>query len=390
MRMNNQIIPYNKQHIDNSDIKLVTKALKQDLITTGVFVKKFENSIKRLLKPKFAISCTSGTAALHLSLLSIKLCSEDTIIMPAINFIAIYNLSKMMEAKIFLADVDPVTGQMTPETLMKCIKKNNIKKVKAIITMYLGGYPENVVEFYNIKKKFKCFLIEDACHALGAQYFFKNKKIFIGSCKHADISVFSLHPVKTITSGEGGLLTTNNESLAKRIFLLRSHGIKRNKNKHWKYDIYHPGYNYRLSDINCALALSQLSRIKDFINYRKKIYIFYKKRLSKISNFLFLPNYNKKNLPSYHLFIVLINFQKLKRSKDQFLTFLKKNKIISQYHYIPIYRFKVFKKKYYFKNFYSEAFFKNAVSIPIYFNLKRKQQLFVIKKIKSFFKSSSK
>jgi dTDP-4-amino-4,6-dideoxygalactose transaminase len=151
-----------------------------------------------------------------------------------------------------------------------------------------------------------------------------------------------------------------------------------------------PGFNYRLSDINCALALSQLSRIKDFINYRKKIYIFYKKKLSKLSNFLFLPNYNKKNLPSYHLFIVLINFQKLQTSKDQFLTFLKRNKIISQYHYIPIYRFKMFKKKYYFKNFNSEAFFKNAVSIPIYFNLKRKQQLFVIKKIKSFFKSSSK
>lgn len=171
MRMNNQIIPYNKQFIDNSDIKLVSKALKQELITTGVFVKKFENSIKRLLKPKFVISCTSGTAALHLSLLSINLRSEDVIIMPSINFIAIYNLSKTMGAKIFLADVDPVTGQMTPETLMKCIKKNNIKKIKAIITMYLGGYPESVVELYKIKKKFKCFLIEDACHALGAQYF---------------------------------------------------------------------------------------------------------------------------------------------------------------------------------------------------------------------------
>ena len=390
MRMNNQIIPYNKQFIDNSDIKLVSKALKQELITTGVFVKKFENSIKRLLKPKFVISCTSGTAALHLSLLSINLRSEDVIIMPSINFIAIYNLSKTMGAKIFLADVDPVTGQMTPETLMKCIKKNNIKKIKAIITMHLGGYPESVVEFYKIKKKFKCFLIEDACHALGAQYFFKNKKIFIGSCKHADISTFSLHPVKTITSGEGGLVTTNNASLAKRLFLLRSHGIRRNKNKHWKYDILQPGFNYRLSDINCALALSQLSRIRDFIKYRKKVFLLYKKKLSTFSKFVIFPNYNKKNLPSYHLFLVLINFQKLKTSKDQFLTFLKKNKIISQYHYIPIYRFKFFKDKNYYKNFSSEIFFKNAVSIPIYFNLKLKQQLLIIKKIKFFLKNKLK
>lgn len=385
--MNNQIIPYNKQYIDKSDIKLVSKALKQELITTGAFVKKFENSIKRFLKPKFVISCSSGTAALHLSLLSINLCSNDTIIMPSINFIAIYNLSKMMGAKILLADVDPFTGQMTPKTLMECIKKNNIKKIKAIITMYLGGYPENIVEFYKIKKKFKCFLIEDACHALGAQYFFKNKKILVGSCKHADISNFSLHPVKTITSGEGGLITTNNAKLAKKLFLLRSHGIKRNKNKHWEYNVLQPGFNYRLSDINCSLALSQLFKIRNFIKYRKKVFLLYKKKLSKLSKFVILPNYDKKNLPSYHLFIILINFKKLKKSKDQFLNFLKKNNIISQYHYIPIYRFKIFKNKNYFKNFSSEIFFKNAVSIPIYFNLKFKQQLFIIKKIKFFLKA---
>lgn len=388
MKTNNQIIPYNKQFIDSSDIKLVSKALKQELITTGPFVKKFEDSIKGILKSKFAISCTSGTAALHLSLLSINIRSKDAIIMPSINFIAVYNLSKMMGAKIFLADVDPFTGQMTPETLMKCVKKNNIKKIKAIITMYLGGYPENVVEFYKIKKKFKCFLIEDACHALGAQYFFKNKKIFIGSCKHADISVFSLHPVKTITSGEGGLVSTNNTLLGKKLVLLRSHGIKRNKNKHWQYDILQSGLNYRLSDVNCALALSQISKIKKFIDYRKKIFLLYEKKLERYKEFITFPRYNNKDLSSYHLFLILINFKKLKTTKENFFLFFKKRKIMCQYHYIPIYKFSIFKKNKFFKDYKAEIFFNNAISIPIYYNLKYRQQLFIIKTFESFFEKN--
>ena len=145
-------IPYGCQFIDNQDIKLVSKALKEDLITTGNYVKKFENKISKFLKAKYSLSCSSGTSALHLALIAIDLKKNDTIIMPAINFIAVYNMAKLMNAKIFLADVDPMTGQMTPQTLLACIKNNKLKKIKAIVTMYLGGYPENVIEFYKIKK----------------------------------------------------------------------------------------------------------------------------------------------------------------------------------------------------------------------------------------------
>ena len=183
-------IPYGKQHIDSQDINAVSKAMKAELITTGEYVKKFENAIIRLLKARFAVSCNSGTSAIHLAFLSINLKKNDVVIMPAINFIAAYNLATIMGAKIFLADVDPSTGQMTPEKLLSCIKKNKLKKIKVIVTMYLGGYPENVTEFYNIKKKMRCLLIEDACHALGAQYNFRGKNIYIGSCKHSDISTF--------------------------------------------------------------------------------------------------------------------------------------------------------------------------------------------------------
>ena len=225
-----KIIPYGRQYIDREDIRLVTKALKEDLITTGRYVKKFENKISRFLNVKYAASCNSGTSALHLALMAINLKTDDVIIMPAINFIAVYNMAKLMDAKIFLADVDPLTGQMTPKTLLECIKKNKLKKIKAIITMYLGGYPENIVEFYNIKKKLNCYLIEDACHALGAKYLFKKKYLSIGSCKHSDISTFSLHPVKSISTGEGGLITTNNKFFYNRIVSLRSHGIDKDKN----------------------------------------------------------------------------------------------------------------------------------------------------------------
>jgi dTDP-4-amino-4,6-dideoxygalactose transaminase len=276
-----KIIPYGRQFIDNQDKRLILLSLKEDLITTGNYVKKFEKSVSNLFGSKYSISCSSGTAALHLAFLSINLKKNEIVIMPAINFIAGYNMARLMNAKIFLADVDPLTGQMTPKTLLDCIKKNKLKKIKAIVTMYLGGYPENVIEFYKIKKKLNCYLIEDACHAMGARYAYKEKYLYVGSCYHSDISTFSLHPVKTITAGEGGIITTNNKDIFNKIISLRSHGIDKNKNFHWKYNISKAGFNYRLSDINCALALGQLNKISKFINYRKNIFKFYKENLEK-------------------------------------------------------------------------------------------------------------
>jgi dTDP-4-amino-4,6-dideoxygalactose transaminase len=368
-----KIIPYGRQYIDSQDIRFVSKALKEDLITTGHYVKKFETAVKNKLGSKFALTCSNGTSGLHLAFKAIDLKKNDIMVMPAINFVAAYNMSKIMGAKIFFADVDKFTGQMTPKTLLACIKKNKLKKIKAILTMYMGGYPENVLEFYKIKKKYKCFLIEDACHALGAKYKQNSKNIYIGSCKHSDIAVFSFHPVKTITTGEGGLVTTNNNLFYKRILEFRSHGIIRDKkNYHWKYNIYEPGFNYRLSDINCALGISQLKNIDLFINYRSRIFKFYRQNLKKIEN-IFLPNYNIKNKSSYHLFIASINFKN--NTKNDLLNFYKKNKIMLQYHYIPVYKFSFFKKKIELPN--CEYYYKNTLSFPIYYNLSFK----VLKKI---------
>jgi dTDP-4-amino-4,6-dideoxygalactose transaminase len=377
-------IPYGRQYIDTHDIRLVSKALKENLITTGRYVNKLEAKISRFLKVKYTASCNSGTSALHLALMAINLKENDAIIMPAINFIAAYNMARLMNAKIFLADIDPLTGQMTPETLLKCIKNNKLKKIKAIVTMYLGGYPENVIQFYNIKKKFNCYLIEDACHAFGSKYFFNKKFLSIGSCKHSDISTFSLHPVKTITSGEGGLITTNNKVFYNRIISLRSHGINKDKNFHWKYNLSKSGFNYRLSDVNCALGLGQLKKINKFLNYRRKIFDIYKVEFEKIINIVTLPSY-KISRPSYHLFLISIDFKKIRSTKDKLLQFLRKNNIFCQYHYIPIYKFKLFNQKINLNTYKgAEFYYKNTLSLPIFYGLNINFQKKIINKIKSF------
>jgi dTDP-4-amino-4,6-dideoxygalactose transaminase len=379
-------IPYGRQYIDSQDIRLVSNSLKEDLITTGVYVKKFENKISKFLKVKYTASCNSGTSALHLAFMAINLKKDDVIIMPAINFIAVYNMAKLMNAKIFLADVDLLSGQMTPETLLECIKNNKLKKIKAIVTMYLGGHPENIIEFYNIKKKLNCYLIEDACHALGAEYLFKKKYLHIGSCKHSDISVFSLHPVKTITSGEGGLVVTNNKIFYNKMISLRSHGIDRDKKFHWKYNIKESGFNYRLSDLNCALALSQLKKINYFINYRKKIFNIYRSNFKKINNLVSFPLYKEKR-SSYHLFLASVKFDIKKLTKDKLLQYLKKKNIFFQYHYIPIYKFKLFDKKINLKHYKgTETYYKNTVSFPIFYNLTPAKQKLIIRRFISFFK----
>lgn len=378
-----KIIPYGKQYIDRKDITEVTKALGSELITTGQYVKKLENFVRNEFNVKYALTCSSGTAGLHLAFLSISLKKNDIVIMPSVNFIASFNLCSSLGAKVHFADVDATTGQMTPKTILECIRKNKINKIKLIITMYLGGYPENIEYFNHLRKKFKCLLIEDACHALGAKYKIKNILYAVGQCAHSDICVFSMHPLKTITSGEGGIITTKNKDIYNRILKLRSHGIERNIINHWKYEIKEQGFNYRLSDINCALAISQFQKMNTFIDYRKKVFNLYRKLFQK-SDFITFPTYSTNNFPSYHLVIAQFNFKNLNQTKDKFLEYLKKNKIYAQFHYIPIYKFKLCKNKK--KLLFSEKYFEQTISLPIYFNLKNSHIQRVVKVINQFYK----
>jgi len=377
-----KFIPYGQQYIDNKDIKVVSDALKNNLITTGGEVIKFEKKIKNFLNTKFSITCNSGTSALFLALQSIEVKKNDIIIMPAINFIASHNVAKLFNAKIYLADVDKHSGQMSPKNVIDVCKKFNIKKVKAIITMYNGGYPFNANKFKKLKKIYKCFIIEDACHALGATYKNGKKNIKIGSCIHSDISTFSLHPLKTITTGEGGIVTTNSKKLGEKIRILRSLGIEKKNSQHWKYDVNHLGFNFRLNDFQSALGKSQLAKISKFISYRKKIFKNYQKLLGNLEE-INLPKHKNIYQSAHHLFI--INLKKPNITlKEKLIKFMLQNKIFLQFHYIPIYKFKVFKGKFINKN--SEIYYKSAVSLPIYYGLTYKQQSYIVKKIREFFK----
>ena len=378
-------IKYNKQFIDRSDIKSLSEAAIEPLITTGKFVKKFEKNFESLLKVKNAFSCINGTAGLDLALRSINLKKNDVIIMPSVNFIAAYSMANKLNAKIYLADVDQYTGQMTPAHLIECIKKNNLKKIKAVVTMYLGGFAENINEFYLLKKKYKFYIIEDACHALGSKYKINNKVFNIGSCKHSDIAVFSFHPVKSITTGEGGMVTTNNYIFAKKIKLLRSHNLIKSKN-YWDYDIINCSFNYRLSDINCALGISQLKKLQKFIKKRIEIYKYYQKKIIESKYFgkiINLPRYENINYSSHHLLLINFNFKKADVYKNKFIKYLNKNKIFPQFHYKPINMFSFYKKKINLPG--SIKYLKNTVSMPIYYSLKKKEIDFIVKKINSFF-----
>lgn len=377
-----KIIPYGSQSIDLKDIKNVSRVLRSNRITTGKEVLKFENNLKKYFNCKYVLTCNSGTSAIYLALASIEIKVGDVIIMPSINFVASYNMAKKFGAKIFLADVDSNTGQMSPQNIIDCYKRFNLKKVKAVIVMYHGGYPDNAENFFKIKKKLKCLIIEDACHALGAEYVVNKKKYKIGSCKHADISTFSLHPLKTITTGEGGIFTTSNKKFLAIAKNLRSHGIERNKKKHWVYNVINNGFNFRLNDFQCALGNSQLQRVKKFLDERKIISDFYNKKLKVLKNKLTFIKKDKKYISSNHLYLIKIKNSNLK-NKEKFIKYMLKNKIIVQYHYIPIYKFKCFNDKSIKKN--SEIFYRSALSLPIFAGLKKKELIHIIKHINKFF-----
>lgn len=382
-----QKIPYGKQSIDKKDLKIVNQSLKSSLITTGSFVSKFERNLKKYLNSKYILTCNSGTSAIHLAMMAAQIKKGDNIIMPSINFVASGNIAKILNANIFLADVDPISGHITPSSVMQCIKENKLRKIKLLVTMYLGGCPNNIIKFYNLKKKFNFLILEDACHALGSSYKYKNNFVKIGSCKHSDISVFSLHPLKSITTGEGGVVSTNNQKIYKRLKLLRSHGIVKSKNlfSH-KYNVKFSGLNNRLSDINCALGLSQLKKINKFIKKRKILSRQYDQAFKDIKGIQLSHYYPNKNTSAWHLYILIINFSYFKTSRLKLMKHLYKKNIISQVHYIPIYmhdNFKELKKNYLVS---TKQYYNKCLSIPLYYDMSTKQQKKVILEIKNFLK----
>lgn len=372
-------IRYGSQTIDKKDIKAVQNVLKSKYLTSGPLVQLFEKKFSRYVGSKFAIACNSGTAALHLAFTAIGLKKGDKVILPAINFIAAANLCNLIGAKIYFADVDSEFGQITPQTLLDCIKKNKIKKIKMICIMHNSGIPLNVKNFYKMKKKFKCFLIEDCCHSLGGMYS-KKKQEYVGNCKYSDLSTFSFHPVKTITTGEGGMVTTNNSNFALKSKLFRNHGIiKKNikNSNNWSYKIKSIGLNYRMSEIQAALGLSQIKKIDKFIKKRNFIAKIYNSYLNNID--IKKRNNTADIINSYHLYLINIDFEKLRINKNFFIQELHKRKIGVQVHYIPNNLQPLYKKN--LNLIGANKYFRNSLSIPIYPNLKIDEVNYVINSI---------
>ena len=381
------MIPYSRQFINNSDKKKVLDVLNSKFLTTGPAIEEFERKLAKKFKCKYTVVVNSATSALHLSCLSLGLDSKDTFWTSPISFVSSANCALLCGSKVDFIDIEPKTFNISVESLKKKIfnikKKSDLPKI--VMPVHLSGNPCDMQELKKLSKKYKFKIIEDASHASGS----KIGKDLVGSCKLSDIAVFSFHPVKTITSGEGGAILTNSKKIYEKLKILRNQGITKKTNKFksshinpWHYEVNEIGYNYRMTDLQAALGSSQLDSLEKFINKRNSIAQYYKKKLSKKVHTQLI---DKNNLSTYHLFIIRVKSS----IRNQIVKKLIKNKIVSSLHYIPIYRHKLYKKKFNFsfKNFpQSEKYYKEAISIPIFFKLSKKQLDKIILVINSFYK----
>ncbi len=370
-------INYSRQSINSSDIKNVSQSLRDEFLTQGNKIIKFETNLRNFFKCKYSLAVSNGTAALFLSLKALNLKKNDSIIISPFTFVAAVNCCKLLNLKEKFIDIDPLTLNIDLNLVEKEIKK---KKYKAIIVTDYGGLPADWERLNFIRKKYNISIINDNCHSLGSKY--KNDLGY--ATKYADLVVQSFHPVKTITTGEGGCILTNNKKIYTKAKLLRSHGIVKNKRKYWDYDVLESSLNFRISDIQCALGITQLSRAKYKILKKRSIAKKYDNFFKKY-NFFSTPLNNKKFYNSYHLYPLVIDFNKLEKKKDDLIYFFYKNKIRLQVHYVPSYRFTIF-KKWKSKNFPNcEKIFKNIISIPIFDELTNSELNKIIKLFKKFF-----
>ncbi len=376
-------IPYARQLIDKEDIKDITKVLKSNFLTQGPKIKEFENKLTKYTNSKYAISLNSATSALQLSYLALGLKKNDLILTSPITFVATTNAALHCGAKINFIDIDD-TFNIDINKLENCLtkrKKNNYLMPKIVVPVHLGGNSCKMSDIKYLSKKFDFKIVEDASHAIGGSY----KKHKIGSCKYSDITVFSFHPVKIITTAEGGAVLTNNYKLYKKIISMRSHGIvkKNNIKNFWLYKQEKLGWNYRMNDIQATLGISQLKKINKFLKIRKMLVKTYHKKLIDLP--LKFQSVSKDNESSWHLFIIQVD----SRIRNKLFYFLKSNNIQSNLHYIPVYKHPYYKN--FYKNLslrYSENYYISSISLPLHVGLTKKQQSKIIRALKEFFKNN--
>lgn len=377
-------IPYGRQNISNEDIEAVVNTLQSDFLTQGPKISEFESKFAEYVGSKYAVAVSNGTAALHLSAMAMNVDNKTNVITTPITFVASANCIKYCGGNIYFADIDPNTLTISLESVKKLIESKPKGFFHGIIPVDFTGYPVNLEEFKQLANQHNLWIIEDACHAPGA-YFIdsKGEKQISGNGKFAQCSIFSFHPVKHIATGEGGMITTNDDAIYKKLLQLRSHGMVYQGNPNlldnhggWYMEMQTLGYNYRLCDIQAALGISQLNKADAGLIRRNEIADRYD-TVFKNSLVKTLDRNNKKIYHAFHLYVVQVEDRK--RVYDE----LRKKNIFTQIHYIPVHTMPYYKQFESTKGNYpvAESYYQKCLSLPMYPTLTNEEQDYVIDSI---------
>lgn len=362
------MLPYGRQTIEDDDIAAVAEALKADFLTTGPTVDAFEQAFAEAVGARHAVACSNGTAALHLAMLALDVKPGEAVIAPSITFLATANCARYVGADVVFADVDPTSGLMTPQTLAEALGRVGGRRLRAVLPVHLRGDACDLPGLEALARDAGAVLVEDAPHAVGTTMRYGNTAEIVGDVRHSAMATFSFHPVKTIATGEGGMVTTNDPALAARLKMLRSHGMIRPEGcDPWWYEMPEPGFNYRLPDILCALGLSQLKKLPRFAARRRALGAAYTRALASLAPVVRIADQPAWSDPVLHLMVALIDFEAAGRTRREVVDALKARGVGTQVHYIPVHR------QPYYRNLYgdldlpgAEAWYERCLSLPLY------------------------
>ena len=381
------MIPYGRQDINQADIDAVVDVLHSDFLTQGPAVPAFEKAVSNYCGAQFSVAANSATSALHIACLALGVGKGDVVWTTPITFVASANCALYCGAAIDFVDIDPGTYNMSvdclAEKLLQAKKRSSLPKV--VIPVHFCGQSCDMAGIYALSQQYGFNIIEDASHAIGGRY--KDKPI--GNCHYSDITVFSFHPVKIVTTGEGGMALTNDASLAKKMELLRSHGITRDvtdmtyePDGPWYYEQIDLGFNYRITDLQAALGLSQMQRLDEFVSRRHTIANRYDERLSNLP--LLIPSRQLDSYSSLHLYVIRIQLEKIEKTHREVFETLRDVGIGVNLHYIPVYLQPYYKNLGFTKGYCpnAERYYSEAISLPMYPGLLEKKQDKIIEELK--------
>ncbi|MGQ3016243.1 UDP-4-amino-4,6-dideoxy-N-acetyl-beta-L-altrosamine transaminase [Phenylobacterium sp.] len=366
--MVDSFLPYGRQTIEDDDIAAVAAALRDDLLTTGPRVEAFEAAFAEAVGAEHAVACANGTAALHLTMLALGVREGDLCVVPSTTFLATANCVRYVDAEVIFADVDPDSGLMRPQDLSRALEQAAPRQVTAVLPVHLRGEVLDLPAIAALAEAAGAVVVEDACHALGSRLLQGNAEVPVGSGRWSSASTFSFHPVKTIATGEGGMITTPDAGLAERLRRLRSHGMVRPPGADpWWYEMAEPGFNYRLPDILCALGHSQLAKLPRFSAARQALAARYLEALKALAPAVRPAASPEGSVATPHLMSVLIDFAAVGRSRREVMEALKDRGIGSQVHYIPVHTQPYYRARYGQQDLPgAQAWYDRTLSLPLY------------------------